>query len=446
MAGPNLPLNVDTTYSDSGTDPTVKAHQQHHDALHKFANRYDVDAAPVQGQVPVFDGNSGLYKPSELTDTPLIVSAATQGTGAYPARPATGRPVVWRGVTQPGTDGSTAGGGGMVLGLDEWDPWSGTDPGGSGAVQLTGNQSKAGVLTLKDGLVVPNGGAVSIPDGSLTQADIAGLVTRLNAIETALANKADSINAIAAYVKAGDPIPAGLPVGSIVALEVTAGTTGVADPAFVGYAPVSGTSATLTMALPTGSAAGHLIVVPHMHSPGLKADGTTINDPYTYSPPGTTGVASNTLNSTNRFEVTYKVLTAADITAGSVSITFAGPQKPTGAALVIANAGVPTGSIVVTASSATATPPPITTTKRALIFTFIAKRVTGATFTGSTQPSGETMVGSPTSNGTSTGGETALATAQFPTVQAAGTITPTGWTLNAAAAVFAATIAIPATA
>lgn len=33
-----LPVNIDTTYADSGTDASVAAHQQHHDRVHAFVN------------------------------------------------------------------------------------------------------------------------------------------------------------------------------------------------------------------------------------------------------------------------------------------------------------------------------------------------------------------------------------------------------------------------
>lgn len=56
MAGPNLPVNVDTNNADSATDPTVKAHQQHHDALHALANRWDT-ATPTVGQFAYYNGS-----------------------------------------------------------------------------------------------------------------------------------------------------------------------------------------------------------------------------------------------------------------------------------------------------------------------------------------------------------------------------------------------------
>jgi hypothetical protein len=134
VAGPNLPTNVDSTYPGSAADPSVDLHQQHHDTLHRFANKFDVDATPGSGQVLVWDAATNLYKPgnqaggsTDLSGTPLIVSAASGGTGAYPARPATTRPVLFRGVTAPTTDGSTAGTGGMVIGLDQWLYWTSAD-------------------------------------------------------------------------------------------------------------------------------------------------------------------------------------------------------------------------------------------------------------------------------------------------------------------------------
>lgn len=45
MAGPGLPVNIDTTYADTG-DASVKIHQQHHDLLHGIANAIDDDTLP----------------------------------------------------------------------------------------------------------------------------------------------------------------------------------------------------------------------------------------------------------------------------------------------------------------------------------------------------------------------------------------------------------------
>lgn len=97
MAGPNLPVNVDTTYADSGADASVKVHQQHHDALHTNANRFDKDVAPTDGQALIWSASLGLWVPTTLS---TAVTAAQQakfdqrdirlfynGT-AWPTRPA----------------------------------------------------------------------------------------------------------------------------------------------------------------------------------------------------------------------------------------------------------------------------------------------------------------------------------------------------------------------
>jgi hypothetical protein len=63
MAGSVLPVNVDSTYADSGSDPSVKLHQQYHDSIHKVVNWFDKDAIPAGGNVLTWDAASGLYKP-----------------------------------------------------------------------------------------------------------------------------------------------------------------------------------------------------------------------------------------------------------------------------------------------------------------------------------------------------------------------------------------------
>lgn len=41
MAGPALPVNIDTTYADDGSDASVQLHQAHHDAIHAIVNAID---------------------------------------------------------------------------------------------------------------------------------------------------------------------------------------------------------------------------------------------------------------------------------------------------------------------------------------------------------------------------------------------------------------------
>ena len=56
MAGPGLPCpslppGIDTLYADSGTDGSVKTHQQHHDTVHTYVNKLDSTAlSGVNGQ------------------------------------------------------------------------------------------------------------------------------------------------------------------------------------------------------------------------------------------------------------------------------------------------------------------------------------------------------------------------------------------------------------
>ncbi len=84
MSGPNLPVNVDATYADSGTDPSIKLHQGHHDTLHSYVNKLDTTfLSPSDGQVPVYDSGTGTYKPGGVsggsnatTDRILYVSKA----------------------------------------------------------------------------------------------------------------------------------------------------------------------------------------------------------------------------------------------------------------------------------------------------------------------------------------------------------------------------------
>jgi hypothetical protein len=59
-----LPVNIDSTYADSGSDASVALHQQHHDTIHGAVNHL---AGGAQGQVPVkqssTDYDFGLITP-----------------------------------------------------------------------------------------------------------------------------------------------------------------------------------------------------------------------------------------------------------------------------------------------------------------------------------------------------------------------------------------------
>lgn len=79
MPGLGLPTNLDTTYADDGTDPSVKAHQQYHDAIHGQVNQWDT-ATREDRDVFAFDIITGLFVPRALT-------SADVGTTAFELTP-----------------------------------------------------------------------------------------------------------------------------------------------------------------------------------------------------------------------------------------------------------------------------------------------------------------------------------------------------------------------
>jgi hypothetical protein len=74
MAGPGLPVNVDTTYANSGTDASVKVHQQHHDAVHNVVNDFDIANSGTAGYVPIGNGTVLVTRALLSTDNPGLVS------------------------------------------------------------------------------------------------------------------------------------------------------------------------------------------------------------------------------------------------------------------------------------------------------------------------------------------------------------------------------------
>jgi hypothetical protein len=129
LAGPNLPVNVDATYSDSGTDPSVQLHQQHHDLIHAILNRFDKDATPTNGQGFIYSTATGLYAPatpppiaSDLSNVPAgyTHTIIKPVSGVWPARPTARTDVIvrWRGA-DPGPTEVASGTGGMITGVDE---------------------------------------------------------------------------------------------------------------------------------------------------------------------------------------------------------------------------------------------------------------------------------------------------------------------------------------
>jgi len=73
MAGPGLPVNIDTTYADSGTDPSVKIHQQNTDAVHNVVNDFDIANTGAAGYVPIGNGTVLVTRALLSTDNPGIV-------------------------------------------------------------------------------------------------------------------------------------------------------------------------------------------------------------------------------------------------------------------------------------------------------------------------------------------------------------------------------------
>lgn len=119
MASSNLPVTVDSTYADSTDDPSIKIHQQHHDAIHKIVNLIDKDAVPTDGQVLVWSAASGTYVPKTVSTGP--VGGTTTVTAAVGDKQVT---LNWTTVT--GATGYLVGRDGT--GSDGRGPFSVTDP------------------------------------------------------------------------------------------------------------------------------------------------------------------------------------------------------------------------------------------------------------------------------------------------------------------------------
>jgi 3D (Asp-Asp-Asp) domain-containing protein len=83
VAGYNDPTNLDSTYPDSGTDPSVQIHQQLHDHIQTITNKIDKDTFPSASlPVWVFNSGTGLMVPRALlsTDVPGITTESVSGT------------------------------------------------------------------------------------------------------------------------------------------------------------------------------------------------------------------------------------------------------------------------------------------------------------------------------------------------------------------------------
>lgn len=78
MAGPALPVNIDSTYADSATDASVKLHQQYHDTIHSIVNQFDTGLGTA-GVGNVLAWNGSAYAPSSATTAGAIVIPETYG-------------------------------------------------------------------------------------------------------------------------------------------------------------------------------------------------------------------------------------------------------------------------------------------------------------------------------------------------------------------------------
>lgn len=76
-----LPTNIDASYPDRNAGDA--AHQQHHDSVHAFYNKFDHTAAPAAGNTWVWDATAGVYKPGSGAS-----AYAKFKTGQYYAPPA----------------------------------------------------------------------------------------------------------------------------------------------------------------------------------------------------------------------------------------------------------------------------------------------------------------------------------------------------------------------
>jgi hypothetical protein len=85
MASLGLPTNKDATYADSGTDASVKEHQQEHDKVHTFVNLFDAEpianVTPVNGEV--LYGVGGLWSRAvfEALTNARLIQAIQGGQG-----------------------------------------------------------------------------------------------------------------------------------------------------------------------------------------------------------------------------------------------------------------------------------------------------------------------------------------------------------------------------
>lgn len=86
MAGPNLPVNIDTTYGEDVGDASQQLHQQHHDAVHAIVNELDTAiGTATDGDVLTYDSATGVYIPLANSANEFIWEGAWVTSTAYTA-------------------------------------------------------------------------------------------------------------------------------------------------------------------------------------------------------------------------------------------------------------------------------------------------------------------------------------------------------------------------
>ena len=111
MAVPGLPANIDTTYADSGTDLSVKVHQQHHDLVHAYVNSESGVTRTPEQYGAVGDGTT-----DDTSALNSVIAASSAGDTIFIAGGKTYRHVSVITINVPGV---TLQGKGVLLGSAE---------------------------------------------------------------------------------------------------------------------------------------------------------------------------------------------------------------------------------------------------------------------------------------------------------------------------------------
>jgi hypothetical protein len=379
VAGPALPITIDTDYADVADDPAAKLHQQHHDLIHEIVNKFDRVTPTIGGSI-LYWSTGGVYTVGNLDNL-------ADGTA-------------YKKVTTAQRD------------------------------------AIAGIASTY--APINHGHAVT---------DINGLTPALNAksdvghthpidsisgLADALAGKANVALAISGILYAGVNPPANSIVGSLWAVRTGTAPTNVVTPAMVGT-PTStvSNSTTMVVPLPVGAAAGDTAIFTHVHNSTDGAATPAARPDYAYLPAGWTGQGTATIGADRRMENYSKVLTATDVSNGSVTITYLAIQRTVGIIQIWRNVTTVTGALVSRITSETAkVVPNITLTAPSIYLTMYGERRTDP-IQSITQPTG-TVQDLFAAHPAAVSGGTAGAIAHMTATQPAGTITGGTWTIPVA--------------